>query len=443
MLKKLSTAKIFLLGFFALILLGTALLTLPISARSGQMTHPFDAAFTAVSATCVTGLSVFDTYTHWSGFGQAVILCLIQIGGLGFMSVISLFTLLFRRRQGLRERQLLQQASGSMRRMDTRRMFLMILCGTALIESAGAALLAIRFVPLLGAGQGIWQAVFHSVSAFCNAGFDLCGIFAPGQSVSRFTTDPLVSLTLIALITLGGIGYVVWDDVLHRRHHLSRYSLHSKIVLCTSAVLLFGGGALFFISERQGVLAGLSPPAALLASLFQSCTTRTAGFFSVDQGALSSFGLFLCCILMFIGGSPGSTAGGVKTATVFLVLSNAFSAVRGRDSLVLFRRRIEGRQVRQASAILLVYLAGALGAVGILSLYEPYPLGQLVYEVISAIATVGLTTGITTQLLPLSRALLMLLMFAGRLGALSFLLAVAEKKKTPEAQRPSESILIG
>ena len=443
MQKHMSTARIFVLGFLAVIVTGTLLLLLPWSTRSGESTSLRNAAFTAVSATCVTGLSLVDTYTYWSAFGQAVILFMIQIGGLGFMTVITLFSLLLRRRIGLREKQLLRQSSGGVSREETLVLMRRILFGTAIFEGVGAALLAIRFVPLLGLWRGIWHSVFHAVSAFCNAGFDLCGIFAPGQSLTRFAADPLICLTLLVLLTVGGIGYVVWDDICRNGVHVSRYSLHSKVVLTTNAVLLFGGAVLFYISERSGAFAKMDVPQAMLAALFQSGTTRTAGFFTVEQGTLSGFGRLLSCVLMFIGGSPGSTAGGVKTATVAVVVLNAIACIRGKTSACLFHRRFDSQQVRQASAILLLYLFGTIGAVGILTLYEPFSVGEIGFETISAMGTVGLSTGITAQLAPFSQCVLMLLMFIGRIGALTFLLAVAEQKHVVAAERPSEKILIG
>lgn len=443
MLKKLSYAKLLVCGFVAVIALGTVLLCLPLAARTGTWTSPLDSAFTAVSATCVTGLSVFDTWEHWSLFGQLVILLLIQIGGLGFMTVIGMFSLLMKRHFSMRERRLLMQSAGNTQYDGTITLIRRILLGTLLIESLGAALLLLRFAPRMGFWAGLYNAVFHAVSAFCNAGFDLMGKYGAGLSLSAFSGDVAVNLTLAFLIVTGGIGFLVWDDVLKNRHHLRRYSLHSKIVLTTTAVLLLGGWLLFYCTERNGAFAGMPAGKQVLAALFQSVTTRTAGFFTVDQGTLSAAGLIVTCVLMFIGGSPGSTAGGIKTTTVATVLISTVASCCGQNEQHAFKKQLDREQVRQATSIVAIYFSGMLLSLFVMSLYEPFPLQSLLYEIVSAIGTVGLSTGITASLSAPSQCILMFLMFAGRIGGLTFVLAVAERRKRAQLDRPTEKILIG
>lgn len=442
--RQISNTQLISLSFAGIILLGALLLCLPISSKSGEWTGFLPACFTATSATCVTGLAVFDTFTHWSLFGQIVILCMIQIGGLGLMTLMASLALLLRRRINLQERRLLLQSSGNLEYGDLSRVLKRILLGTAVIEGTGAAILAVRFCPQMGWGQGIYNAVFHSVSAFCNAGFDLMGKGKPFSSLTAYTNDPLVTLTVCGLIILGGIGFIVWDDILRNGVHFRRYSLHSKIVLTATAVLLVGGWVIFFLTERDHAMAGMSIGERLLASFFQSVTTRTAGFNTVDQNALSNSGSIVTVILMLIGGSPGSTAGGIKTMTVAVALLAVFSIAKNRKDTTAFRRRIDEQQVKQALAILAIYTLLFLAATTVICVVEPAKaLKSVVFEVASAVATVGLSLDGSGSFLPVSQVILALLMYIGRIGGLSLVLMLAEKRETAPLERPEEKILIG
>lgn len=442
--RKLSNTQLIALSFLGVILLGAALLCLPISSANGEWTPFLDACFTATSATCVTGLIVFDTCTYWSLFGQLVILCMIQIGGLGLMTVMASLALFMKRRINLQERRLLLQSSGNLQYGDLSRMLKQILLGTLLFEGVGAVLLAIRFCPQMGMAEGIYNAVFHAVSAFCNAGFDLMGKYQPFSSLTAYVGDPLVSITVCALIIIGGIGFLVWDDIRRNGIHLKRYSLHSKIVLVTTCILVVGGWIAFFLFEQDHALKGLPLGEQVLAAFFQSVTTRTAGFNTIDQQALSNPGSILTVMLMLIGGSPGSTAGGIKTMTVAVALLAVFSIAKNRRDTTVFRRRIDEQQVKQALAILAIYTLLFLVATTAISVWEPAKgLKSIVYEVSSAVATVGLSLDGSGSFLPASKIVLILLMFIGRIGGLSLVLMLAEKRETAPLERPEEKILIG
>lgn len=329
--KKMTNTRLVAVSFAAVILVGAFLLCLPVSSAQGEWTHPVDALFTATSATCVTGLVVNDTGVHWSLFGQAVLLVLIQVGGIGFMSLITLFSFFLRRKMSLHDRRLILQSTGSLSMSGVSSTFRQLIAGTLLIEGVGALLLSYRFYPLYGK-KGIWYAIFHAVSAFCNAGIDLLG--AEGSvSFLAYRDDLLVSGTLMFLIVMGGLGFLVWHDLLHSRLRFRKMQLHTKLVLSISAILIVGGWILIYLSERNAALAGLSEPQKLWASLFQSVTTRTAGFTTVDQAALSDSGVLISSFLMFIGGSPGSTAGGAKTTTVAVFLLCSWQLAQNRRSV--------------------------------------------------------------------------------------------------------------
>lgn len=440
---KLTYTRIIALGFVGVITIGTVFLCLPAASRSGEWTPFIDALFTATSATCVTGLTLFDTYAKWSMFGQIVILLLVQIGGLGFMTVITMFSIFLRRRIGLQERRLLMQSAGTMRISGVVRLIRRILFGTFVFEGAGAFLLATRFCPDMGFWRGIYNAVFHSVSAFCNAGFDLMGRFAPYSSLGRYAGDVVVNLTVMMLVVVGGIGFLVWSDVARFGFKFSRYELHSKLVLATTAALIFGGAALFFLFEGGGAFAGMGTGKRVMAAFFHSVSTRTAGFSTADMSALSESGRMLTIALMFVGGSPGSTAGGIKTTTLAVLVLGMFAAARHNNGIEVCKKRISDDLVRQAGAIATVYILCILAASLLISAVEPFEAEQVVFEVVSAVGTVGLSTGITPFLGGLSRVVLALLMYAGRVGGLTLMLALAEKRVKVQARRPSEKILIG
>ncbi len=430
-------------GFGLIILVGALLLSLPLAARSGTGTPFVNCLLTATSATCVTGLITYDTFTHWSAFGQGVILTLIQIGGLGFMTLISMFVMLLRKKINLRERLLLMQSSGNLTLEDVTGLIRRILTGTLIIELSGAVAFSFYFIPRLGVGKGIYNAVFHSVSAFCNAGFDLMGRVQPFSSFTTEVDNVLLNVTIMILVILGGIGFLVWDDVLAHKWHFKKYGLHSKLAIVSTAVLLVGGTVFFYFSETNGALSGLSGGAKWMAAAFQSVTLRTAGFNTVEQAALSGPGSILSMILMVIGGSPGSTAGGVKTVTVAVVLLSAMGVMRNRRNVEVFRKRIPGEIIHQAFAVVMIYTVVLFGVGMLLSWLEPFDLRSIFYEISSAIGTVGITMGITPELSTAGKLLITFLMFFGRIGGLSLAMAFSEDRPEPPLQRPDENVLIG
>lgn len=440
---RLTYTKVISIGFALLILLGAFLLMLPVSSVSGEWTPFTNALFTSTSATCVTGLIVYDTFSHWSLFGQITIISLIQIGGLGFMTVITMFSFLLKRRIGLRERRLLMESSGSLELKGVIRMIRKILFGTFLSETVGAVLLSLRFIPKMGFLRGAYYAVFHSVSAFCNAGFDLMGRYEPFSSLTLFYDDIIVNLTICGLIIIGGVGFIVWNDIFNFRTKLSKYSLHSKIVLVTTAALLLTGTVLFYVFERGGVLADMPEYKRWIVSFFQSVTLRTAGFNTADFSAVSRSTVVIFCILMFVGGSPGSTAGGVKTTTFAVLVLSAVTSARRSNSITVFKKRLEDKTARQASAVVVVYVLTLSAAIMLMCAVEPFSLASIVFEAVSAMGTVGVTMGITPELSAVSKYTVILLMYAGRIGGLTLMLTLAEKRKQVAVKRPAEQVLIG
>ncbi|MBR5774320.1 MAG: Trk family potassium uptake protein, partial [Clostridia bacterium] len=341
----------------------------------------------------------------------------------------------------LHERRMLLQSSGALNLGGVSAVFKQVMIGTFVIEGIGAALLSVRFCSRFGA-KGIWYAVFHSVSAFCNAGIDLLGDTGSASFVA-YQTDWYVNIVLMLLIVVGGLGFLVWNDLLKKRFRLKKLEVHSKLVLSITAVLLVGGWVTLYLTERSTSLADLSEPQKLLASLFQSVTTRTAGIMTTDQAALSNSGAVISLVLMFIGGSPGSTAGGAKTTTVAIFLLSGIRLARNKEDVVAFKRRIDDRIVRQAGAVVCAYLAMALVATCVLCALEPISLKDSLFETFSAVATVGLSTGITASLGTASKLVIILLMYVGRLGGLSIFLALSEGSEQAELRRPVEKILIG
>ncbi|MBP3359715.1 MAG: Trk family potassium uptake protein [Clostridia bacterium] len=438
----LTYLQIIALGFLAVILIGSILLTLPISSRSGET--PFlGAMFTATSATCVTGLVIYDTYSHWTLFGQLVILAMIQIGGIGFMTIIAMLSVFMKRRISLHERRLLMESAGTIRIAGVVKLVRRVFFGTFIFEGIGALVLTVRFLPEMGLAQAFYNAVFHSVSAFCNAGFDIMGKSAPFSSLTAYKLDPVVNITISMLIIMGGLGFLVWNDCIQSRFNFKKYELHSKLVFTTTLLLLVIGTVLFFFLERNGEMAGLTVPQRLLVSFFQSVTPRTAGYNTIDINKLSDSGKVLTTILMFIGGSPGSTAGGIKTTTFLVLILGAVSASRHTPSINVFRRRLDEHIVKRASAIFTIYVSVVLAALMIICELEPFDAEKILFEVVSAIGTVGLSMGITPQLCTASRIILMILMFGGRVGGLTLMLVLAEKRINIPLDRPYEKILIG
>ena len=444
MRRHLSQGQFIAIGFILMILIGALLLDTPMASRSGQSIGFLSALFTATSASCVTGLVVADTATQWTLFGQIVVLILIQIGGLGFISIGVFFSIILRRKIGLRERGLMMESANALQLGGIVKFARRIVAGTAIVEGVGALLLMIRFIPEFGVLKGIWYGIFHSVSAFCNGGFDLMGAkYGKYSSLVAYYDDPLVNIVIMSLIVIGGIGFVVWGDLLKNRWHFKKYLLHTKIVLLMSTILIFGGALLFYWAERNGVLKGMSVSGQILSSLFASVTARTAGFNTVDTAAMSGASKLLITALMFIGGSPGSTAGGIKTTTLFVLLMGVKKNVTGAYGIQAFGKRLEDDALATASIIATLNMGITIITIFIVMGMQPFAMQDVVFEAFSASGTVGITAGITRDLNTVSRILMIMLMYLGRVGSLSFALAFMESKKKPKVMLPKESISIG
>lgn len=429
------------LGLALLILAGGVLLSLPFASKNGAI--PFiNAIFTSASASCVTGLAVYDTFSQFTLFGQAVILLLIQIGGLGFMMVSILVSFLLRRRIGLYERSILMESVGALKIGGVVRLTKRALIGTALMEGGGALLLSFWFCPRFGFWSGLWMSLFHAISAFCNAGFDLMGVAAPGSSFTTAAGVPLVNLTLMALIITGGLGFVLWDDVITHKWRVREYRLHTKIVLITTAILIFGSAAVFYLLEGDHAFSGLPTSQKVLMSFFQSVTPRTAGFNTVDMKSLSEGGTLLTMLLMFIGAGSGSTGGGIKVNTFAVLLLSVITYARHWDGVNLFHRRLDDEIVHKAFASASLYLTTCLCGCMVLCI-QGFHIDDALFESISAIGTVGLSRGITALLPIASKISIILLMFSGRLGSLSVAMAVTGFRQRPHVKNINEKILIG
>ena len=441
--KKFGYGQIIVFGYMFIILFGGLLLSLPISSKTGEWTPYLNSVFTATSATCVTGLVVYDTYTHWTTFGQVIILALIQVGGLGFMTIIALFSLFLKKNIGLYERKLLMQSAGSIKIGGVVRLVRRVALGTLIVEGTGMLLLAISFVPKMGWTEGLFNAMFHSVSAFCNAGFDIMGKYGQFSSITGFQDDVIVNVTIMLLIVIGGIGFIVWNDMITQKWNFKKYQLHSKIALTATLILIFGGAVLFFIFENNAAFADLNTGEKIMAAFFQSITPRTAGFNSVEMSELSESGHLLTIMLMFIGGSPGSTAGGIKTTTFVVVLLGAIASARHYTHINAFKKRLDESIVKEASAITTLYILAIIISTLVICAIQPFSMKDVLFEVVSAVGTVGLTAGITTSLGSVSKLIIIGLMFAGRVGGLTLALVLAEKKTNVILDRPVEKILIG
>lgn len=442
----LNPTRMVAFSFGGIILLGALLLTLPIASRDGQSAGFFTALFTATSCTCVTGLILVDTWTQWSLFGQVVILGMIQMGGLGFMTVLTLLSLALRRRIGLSER-LLMVSTFNLNDMDgVVRVVRHALMGTFLLEGVGAILLASRFIPRFGVARGIWYGIFHAISAFCNAGFDLLGgEYGAFSSLAGVNDDPVILLTIAALIIVGGLGFFVWENLLHWPKQ-RKLSLYSRLVLAITLALLVCGTLLTLVAEydNPATLEGMGTGQTLLNAFFQSTTLRTAGFDALGQGNLEEGTKVVSVLLMLIGGSSGSTAGGLKTVTVAVLLLALRSNLKGRTQVTVGRRAIPYTRVMDAMTLTLVVAILFLCSAICMTIVEGVPFVNCAFEVASALATVGLTTGITPQLSPFSQTLLIFLMYVGRVGVLSFSLAfLTAKRKGLGIRYPNVDLMIG
>ncbi|WP_367924136.1 TrkH family potassium uptake protein [uncultured Ruthenibacterium sp.] len=438
---RITPAQIIILGFLSLILAGTLLLMLPVSTR-GEGGAPFlDALFTATSATCVTGLILHDTYTYWSEFGQLVILGLIQVGGMGVVTMAIAIAIFSGKRIGLRQRFIMQESISAPQVGGIVRMTDFILKTTFAIEGLGALILALRFCPEMGVTKGIWYALFHAISAFCNAGFDLMGFREPSSSLVYYVSDPIVNIAIMLLIICGGIGFFVWSDVQKNKFHFHHYRLQTKIVLTTtSLLLLFPALFLFLFEFSQPQWADLSLGQKIWASIFQSVTPRTAGFNTVNYAIMSGPGILLTILLMLIGGSPGSTAGGTKTTSLAMVFLCIRSVFQRRDSIQCFGRRVPPEVLRSTCTILTLYAVLFLSGSVALCLIDDVTMSQALFECASAIGTVGLSTGITAQLSAPSQLILIFLMYFGRVGGLTLIYAVASGHLPAPSQMPQEKI---
>ena len=443
--RALSPTKIIAVTFLILILTGAFLLTLPVATRDGQGCDFLRALFTATSATCVTGLTPFDTYTQWSGFGQGVLLCLIEVGGLGFMSMATLFVFLLRRRIGLKQRMVMAQALSLNDMEGVVRLQRTVIFGSLSVEALGAAILAAYFTPRFGFGKALWLGVFHSVSAFCNAGFDVFGFLEPGASQMTFQDDPLVLLTLGALVVIGGLGFLVWEELAERKP-FGRMSVYTRLVLSTTGALLLAGWVLTCLLEwnNPDTLGNMPVWEKLLNGFFQSVTLRTAGFAAVDQGKLTEGGKAVSMVIMLIGGSSGSTAGGLKTVTFVVLVLFIWARLRGRSTVCAFRRTIPASQVLDAMTIAMAMLILAMFGAVFICATSPVGFTNALYEAISALATVGLTADTTLRLSVPAQYLIILYMYFGRVGILTISLGFLTGDRAAERFRYAQtSLLIG
>lgn len=442
MKKKLSGVQVLALGFFIVIFIGAILLTLPISSESGESTNFLDALFTSTSAVCVTGLVTLDTGTYWNEFGQVVIMLLIEIGGLGFMSFATFIAVLLGKKITLRDRLLMQEAMNTFNIQGLVKMVKYVLSFTFAVQFFGALLLSTQFIPKFGIGKGIYFSIFHSISAFCNAGFDLFGGFS---SVTSYSSNAVVLITISSLIIIGGLGFTVWMELYNYRG-IKKLSVHSKVVLLITIVLIIGGTILMYLFEMHNpeTMGKMGVGDKILNSYFASVSPRTAGFNSVSTDGMTNAGKFLTIILMFIGGSPGSTAGGLKTATFGVIILTVISVIRGREDTQVFGRRFSKDLVYKSFALLMIGMFLVIGVTLILSITDPNEsFINLMYEATSAFGTVGLTTGVTQRLSTAGKIIIIITMYCGRVGPMTVALAFLRNKKKQTHKYPEGKILIG
>lgn len=439
----LSHVQIIILGYFLMVLTGTALLLLPVSSASGSSVGFRNAFFTSVSASCVTGLTLLPTGSSWSFFGQLIILLLIQVGGLGYMTIATFFFLVIHRRMRLRDRETMLESMNLTRIDGIMHFGAKIVCGTLLLEGIGTVLLAVRFIPRFGFRRGLWFGLFHAVSAFCNAGFDLFSGVEEMPSLMLFRDDWLVILVIIFLIVIGGIGFLVWEDLLRNRFRWRKFSLHTKLVLTVTAVLLLGSALLFFFLESSATGASEPIGSRILEALFSSATARTAGFNSVDTASLSDASKLLTVVLMLIGGSPGSTAGGIKTTTFAVLILALYTSFRKEKQIAVFGRGISQGAILKSLSVFLMNTGCAFLSAMWLCAVDHLSALDAVFETSSAIGTVGMSVGVTSGLHPVSSILIALLMFMGRVGSVSFSVALLENKQSPPVAYPEEEVTVG
>lgn len=438
-LKQFSSARIILFGFIIMIFLGASILSLPISSRSREFTPFIDALFTATSASCVTGLIVYDTATHWSVFGKIIIIAMIQCGGLGVVTMLTVFTQVTGKKIGLRDRATLQSALSAPQIGGIIRLTSFIFKATIIIEMIGALLMFPRFMKDFGITKGIYYSVFHSISAFCNAGFDLMGDVSKFSSLTKYQSDIMINITIMLLILIGGLGFLIWKDIVDYRFDIKRYSTQTKIVLTMTFILVLFPSILFFFTE----FSGLDIKIRVLSSLFQAVTPRTAGFNTIDYTKFSDNGIAMTIILMLIGGGSGSTAGGIKLTTIFILVATMCSVLKQDKEVAVFKKRIEPDIIKNAVAVfaldIFLFIVGSM----IISGIEGFSLKETMFECASAVATVGLTLGITPHLGIISKILLICMMYFGRVGGITLIFAAVTPKKNGNARYPKDQVAVG
>lgn len=438
-LKQFSSARIILFGFIIMIFVGASILSLPISSRSREFTPFIDALFTATSASCVTGLIVYDTATHWSVFGKIIIIAMIQCGGLGVVTMLTVFTQVTGKKIGLRDRATLQSALSAPQIGGIVRLTSFIFKGTIIIEMIGALLMFPRFMKDFGITKGIYYSVFHSISAFCNAGFDLMGDVSKFSSLTKYQSDIMINITIMLLILIGGLGFLIWKDIVDYRFDIKRYSTQTKIVLTMTFILVLFPSVLFFFTE----FSTLDIKTRVLSSLFQSVTPRTAGFNTIDYTKFSDNGIAMTIILMLIGGGSGSTAGGIKMTTIFILVVTMCSVLKQDKEVAVFKKRIEPDIIKNAVAVfaldIFLFIVGSM----IISGIEGFSLKETMFECASAVATVGLTLGITPHLGIISKILLICMMYFGRVGGITLIFAAVTPKKNGNARYPKDQVAVG
>lgn len=434
-----TSFQIIILGFVAVILIGALLLMLPVSSKAGIITPFNEALFTSTSAVCVTGLVVQDTATYWSWFGQGIILVLIQIGGLGVITIAVSFELLSGRKISLMQRSVMQEAISAPKVGGIVRLTGFVLKGTFLVEFTAAFIMIPVFVKDFGA-KGIWMAIFHSISAFCNAGFDLMGTEnVKYASLTSYVSHPLINITIMLLIIIGGIGFLTWEDILKNKYRIKNYRMQTKVILTTSLLLILFPAFFFFFRD----FADMPIQERIFSSLFQAVTPRTAGFNTADLTMMTEDGLGIVIALMLIGGSPGSTAGGMKTTTLAVLIANALACFRRKEDAQMFGRRIESSTVKNAATIFMMYIVFFFGGAIVISAVEDLSFSTCLFETASAIGTVGLTLGITPGLGVISQIILMILMFLGRVGGLTLIYAALSGSDKKISKLPQEKITVG
>ncbi len=449
---KMRPVRLLSLGYLISIVIGTILLMLPFATKEGQEpTSLIDALFTATSATCVTGLIPFDTFTHWTMFGQIVIICLIQVGGLGFMTIITLLFMILKKNLSLYNRTIMMQSAGSYNISEVTKLIKRIILGTIIIEGLGAIVLFFAFWktgPGMSIPDAIYCGIFHSISAFCNAGFDVLGSTTSGGSLVDFHNNGFVLIPIMTLIILGGSGFIVWSDLIDAKLSFKKLQLHSKIVIIANIFLILVPAILFFVFEftsfgNEGSFQDLPIWDKILNSFFLSVSPRTAGFASLDITNLTPSGKLLTIILMFIGGNSGSTAGGVKVTTFIVVMANLIASARGNDKVVMFKRKVPSTVVKQSSSLFMAYLIMILLSTMVICSFETFEFQNVLFEVVSAVGTVGLSLGISAEAHIITKLILIFLMYAGRLGALALFSVFAKKKNEYLLEEPKGKIMVG